>query len=88
MCVPASTVQLWQMYTGSRPWPGMSHGQIIMTVASKKQLVFPQGAPQAFVDLALACMAYAPEDRPALEQVMASIRRMQGASGRFSIDVA
>ena len=71
---------MWQMYNGSRPWAGMSHGHIIVTVASKKQLAFPPGAPQAFVDLALACMAFAPEDRPGLEQVMAAVRGMQGAT--------
>ena len=25
-------VLLWQMYTGSRPWSGLSHAQIVMQV--------------------------------------------------------
>jgi hypothetical protein len=40
-------------YTGTRPWAGLTHGQIIVTVASKaKRLVFPQETPEAFASLA------------------------------------
>lgn len=27
-------VLLWQMYTGSRPWSGLTHSQIIMLIGS------------------------------------------------------
>jgi serine/threonine protein kinase len=27
-------VLLWQMYTGSRPWSGLTHSQIIMMIGS------------------------------------------------------
>ena len=28
-------VLLWQMYTGSRPWAGLRHGQIIVMVVTQ-----------------------------------------------------
>ncbi len=27
-------ILLWQMYTGSRPWSGLTHSQIIMLIGS------------------------------------------------------
>ena len=32
---PLAGVLLWQMFTGSRPWAGLSHGQIIYMVAAQ-----------------------------------------------------
>jgi hypothetical protein len=40
-------VLLWQMLTGSRPWPGMSHAQIMAAVGmEKRMLVFPPKVAQ------------------------------------------
>ncbi len=71
-----AAVQMWQMYNGSRPWAGLSHGQIIMTVVSGGRLTFPAAAPSEYVDLALSCMAFNPQDRPTIEQVMVGLSGM------------
>ena len=76
-CPLAPTPQLWQMYNGSRPWAGMSHGQIIMTVVSKKHLTFPPGAPSDYVELAQACMAFEAAERPTFERILATLTDMQ-----------
>jgi hypothetical protein len=72
-----SSAQLWQMYNGSRPWAGLSHGQIIMSVVSHVRLTFPSSAPSEFAALADACMAFKPEDRPSFEEVLESLTTMQ-----------
>lgn len=46
--VYAMGVLLWQMYTSSRPWSGLTHSQIIMLVTGGSKLVFPDDTPSAY----------------------------------------
>mmetsp|Transcript_23522 Transcript_23522/g.51619 ORF Transcript_23522/g.51619 Transcript_23522/m.51619 type:complete len:903 (+) Transcript_23522:219-2927(+) len=79
--VYAFGVLLWQMYCGSRPWAGMSHGQIIMTVVSQaNHLRFPPGTPAPFEKLASACMSFKAENRPTFEAVTQMLQQMQDES--------
>eukprot|EP00798_Chlamydomonas_sp_ICE-L_P002176 gene2176-12166_t len=60
-------VLMWQMYTMSRPWSGLSHAQIIMKVGTQgSKLVWPKMTPPGFKALADACMDNKLEKRPPL----------------------
>eukprot|EP00879_Flechtneria_rotunda_P001352 GHRR01001502.1.p1 GENE.GHRR01001502.1~~GHRR01001502.1.p1 ORF type:complete len:1180 (+),score=462.14 GHRR01001502.1:255-3794(+) len=64
-------VLLWQMVTGSRAWAGMSHMAVVDVVCCKRlQLQFPEDAPEAFVLLGQACMAYDPAERPSFRDIL------------------
>ncbi|PNH11410.1 Mitogen-activated protein kinase kinase kinase 13-A [Tetrabaena socialis] len=71
-------VLLWQLYTSSRPWAGLRHGQIIvMVVTQSAKLRFPPGCPPAYEALAMACMAADPKDRPPIKSVLAELEVMK-----------
>lgn len=64
-------VLLWQMYTSSRPWSGLTHSQILMLVAQQgAKLQFPTDTPEAYRSLALSCMATDPGERPPMDCVV------------------
>ncbi|KAG2501254.1 hypothetical protein HYH03_001061 [Edaphochlamys debaryana] len=71
-------VLLWQLYTSSRPWAGLRHGQIIvMVVTQGARLRFPEGAPPAYESLAMRCMETDPRNRPVMEDVLAELDAMR-----------
>ncbi|KAL6762194.1 kinase-like domain-containing protein [Haematococcus lacustris] len=79
-------VLMWQMYTGRRPWHGMTHGHIVAAVvAGTKGLEFPPDAPKAFVALAEACMAHEASDRPDMQticKVLQALRNTHSPTAR------
>lgn len=83
-------VLLWQMYCSSRAWAGMSHTAIIRAVCvDKQQLAFPEGAPEGYVALARACLAFEAPARPSFQDVVEVLqpladmaRQVQGAAAR------
>lgn len=71
-------VLLWQMYTGSRPWAGMTHAQIIMAVASQiSRLQFPEDTPQDYADLACSCLNYNVAKRPSMADICKALESMK-----------
>ena len=67
-----------QMYTGSRPWSGLTHSQIIMMISKgEARLVFPPGTPKTYEALMRACTATKPEERPAFSDVVKQLEEMQ-----------
>ncbi|GFR42473.1 hypothetical protein Agub_g3381 [Astrephomene gubernaculifera] len=71
-------VLLWQLFTGSRPWAGLRHGQIIvMVVTQGARLRFTPGCPSAFEELAMACMESDPSKRPTIESVLAGLEAIR-----------
>jgi hypothetical protein len=40
-------VLLWQMWTGSRPWPGLRAWEVARAVSDGGTLAFPEGTPAA-----------------------------------------
>ncbi len=78
------------MYTGSRPWAGLSHRQILVAVVNgEAQLEWPatlhlhpqlpdahRAAAQALVALGRACMARDAARRPAMAEVEARVRQL------------
>ncbi|KAG2432561.1 hypothetical protein HXX76_008906 [Chlamydomonas incerta] len=70
-------VLLWQMYTGSRPWSGLTHSQIIMMISKgEARLQFPSGTPKTYEALMRACTAAKPEERPAFADVVKQLEEM------------
>mmetsp|Transcript_19044 Transcript_19044/g.32598 ORF Transcript_19044/g.32598 Transcript_19044/m.32598 type:complete len:905 (+) Transcript_19044:39-2753(+) len=64
-------VLMWQMYTGSRPWSGMRHAQIMVKLIQERvQLQWSSDAPPAYKALAQRCMAYSMDDRPTFGEVV------------------
>jgi hypothetical protein len=62
---------LAQMVTGSRAWAGMSHMAVVNAVCcDKRQLQFPDDAPEALVMLGRACMAYNAAERPTFQDIL------------------
>ncbi|KIY94658.1 Mitogen-activated protein kinase kinase kinase 9 [Monoraphidium neglectum] len=58
-------VLLWSMWTGSRPWAGMTSSAVIDAVArQRRSLVFPEDAPSEIADLGRACMRPDAGSRP------------------------
>lgn len=65
------------MMTGSRPWSGQNHVQIVVLVAQRKRtLQFPQGTMPLYVKLAEECMAFEHEQRPSFEECEARLSAM------------
>ena len=63
-------VLMWQMYTSTKPWAGMNHGQIIYNVGMKNLLlVFPPETPTQIEELSISCMNLDPALRPSMEVV-------------------
>lgn len=63
---------MWELYTGSRPYAGLTHGEIVhRVVAVGARPAFPRSAPQGWRGLAEECWAQQPEQRPSFEQVSA-----------------
>ncbi|KAJ9518138.1 hypothetical protein QJQ45_010107 [Haematococcus lacustris] len=67
-------VLMWQMYTGSRPWAGMTQSQIKGSVTSgSSQLKWPPHTPPDFLALASACLSFKPTDRPSMSHVCSTL---------------
>ncbi|GAX72878.1 hypothetical protein CEUSTIGMA_g333.t1 [Chlamydomonas eustigma] len=76
--VYAFGVLMWQLYTGSQPWRGFTHAQIMLKVTSgNDRLRFPLCTPIEYEDLALACMAFNAEDRPTFDVICEILKNMQ-----------
>ncbi|GIL56613.1 hypothetical protein Vafri_11948 [Volvox africanus] len=70
-------VLLWQMYTGSRPWSGLTHSQIIMLIGSgEARLLFPHNTPSSYEALMRACTDRDPEKRPTFTEVLKVLEEM------------
>uniref|UniRef100_A0A7S3VRN2 Protein kinase domain-containing protein n=1 Tax=Dunaliella tertiolecta TaxID=3047 RepID=A0A7S3VRN2_DUNTE len=73
-------VLLWAMYTGSRPWAGLSHAQIVGNVAGKREhLRMPPDMPLAhepYAQLTMSCLSYEANQRPNTEGVIAALEAM------------
>ena len=62
---------LWQMYTGLRPWRGLSHAQVVEAVGREgKVLLWPDEAPDGLAALGEACCSPEPRDRPTFADVL------------------
>ena len=67
-CPPSNAV--WELHTGCRPYAGLTAGEVVQrVVVARARPAFPRHTPPAWRQLAAACWAQAPQDRPSFEQV-------------------
>ncbi|KAL3133428.1 hypothetical protein ABBQ38_007295 [Trebouxia sp. C0009 RCD-2024] len=61
---------MWEMYTGSSLFKGLTVGQVFfMVVYEAHRPAIPEDCPEAFVRLMSACWSANPADRPMFEQI-------------------
>lgn len=84
------------MYTGSRPYPGMSHHQILAAVITRicplvwpapAALGLPESGPQAtlaqgIVELGRRCLEWDRKVRPSATEACAVLRALLAQAGR------
>ncbi len=70
-------VLLWELFCGERAWEGCLAVQIVFAVGTLGHtLDFPDEAPAALKDLAAACMATDPRDRPHFDDIVERLTNM------------
>ena len=70
-------VLLYEMFTGKRAWDGMSQAQIIFAVTCRNErLKMPKDCPEAYAQLATACMADDRDERPVFNEIVPRIDTM------------
>ncbi|GLC35900.1 hypothetical protein PLESTF_001237900 [Pleodorina starrii] len=74
---------MWELYTGSRPYSGLTAGEVVhRVVAQGARPAFPRATPPAWQQLAAECWAQGPEQRPSFQQVerrlLAMLRESSG----------
>ncbi|PNH06403.1 putative serine/threonine-protein kinase [Tetrabaena socialis] len=67
---------MWELYVGSRPYTGLSAGEVVHRVLSGARPAFPRAAPPAWKELAGECWAQLPEQRPSFEQVVQALQAL------------
>ncbi|BDA44668.1 probable megakaryocyte-associated tyrosine-protein kinase at C-terminar half [Coccomyxa sp. Obi] len=67
---------MWEIYTSNSAWANMSHAQVVRAVLTNRKLAWPDHVPAAYRDLANSCMAYDPEDRPTMGEVVEKLHAM------------
>jgi serine/threonine protein kinase len=71
-------ILMWQMFTGSRPWSGLTHAQIIMQVGNQgHRLKWPSSTPPKYRELAESCTHPDATLRPKFEAIVTAIEKMQ-----------
>ncbi|KAL6751941.1 mixed lineage protein kinase [Haematococcus lacustris] len=71
-------VLLWQMFTGSRPWSGLTHAQIVLKVAQQGlKLQWQTGTPTTYQQLASDCMSSNPDERPSFDEVVKRLENIR-----------
>ncbi|KAL0041901.1 hypothetical protein WJX79_008318 [Trebouxia sp. C0005] len=69
--VYAFGVLLWEMYTGQRPWSGLTPMQIIFHLTlRKKKLQFPAHTPAQLQALGSRCMSSDVSERPNFDEIL------------------
>ena len=56
-------VIVWEMYSGCRPYAGMSHSQVLHAIGLGRLLQLPKDMPGGLRELVAACMAQDPKQR-------------------------
>ena len=63
-------VIVWEMYSGQRPFGGLTHGQILHAITTGKMLSISPTCPSALKAFLQKCMAPKADDRPTFQQII------------------
>ncbi|KAG2499268.1 hypothetical protein HYH03_002846 [Edaphochlamys debaryana] len=73
-------ILLWELYTGCRPYSGLTAGEVVhRVVVEGARPAFPRSTPQAWRELAAECWAQRAEERPSFEKVEQDLLEMAAA---------
>ncbi|KAG2454256.1 hypothetical protein HYH02_001289 [Chlamydomonas schloesseri] len=70
-------VVVWEMYTGQRPFGGLSHGQILHAITTGKQLPLGPTCPQPMREFLSRCLAPKPEARPSFAEIIDLLEELE-----------
>ena len=62
-------VIMWELYMGKRPFGGMTQGQVIQHITSRRGLSVNSGCPPPLRKFILRCTSHKAEERPTFTQV-------------------
>jgi serine/threonine protein kinase len=62
-------VTLWEMLTGTQPWEGLDHFDVMLRVFHGERLAIPHDLPVPLQELLAACWQHEPSARPDMVQV-------------------
>ncbi|GIL48868.1 hypothetical protein Vafri_5296 [Volvox africanus] len=70
-------VIVWEMYTGQRPYGGLTHGQILHAITTGKPLALGASCPQPLKVFLSRCLAPKPGDRPNFPQIIEMLEELE-----------
>jgi serine/threonine protein kinase len=72
-------IMMWEFYTSKAPYAGLTREGIMERVLHRGgRPAFPSGAPRTYVELATACWAASPADRPSFDDIVGRLQEMAG----------
>ncbi len=75
--VYAFGIIMWEIYTGTQPFPHMAHPQIMVAVVTHNlRPKFPDGCPEWYKSLAAKCWRKEPKARPAFDEIVMTLKSM------------
>lgn len=75
--VYAFGVIVWEMYSGTRPYAGLSHGQILHSISTGKFLPISSNCPGVLRTFLQRCMAPRPADRPSFPDIIGMLEELE-----------
>ncbi|GFR53121.1 hypothetical protein Agub_g15837 [Astrephomene gubernaculifera] len=70
-------VVVWEMFSGQRPFSGLTHGQILHAITTGKQLPIGSSCPQLLRSFLLRCLAPNPADRPSFPHILQLLEELE-----------
>ncbi|GLC39870.1 hypothetical protein PLESTF_000919300 [Pleodorina starrii] len=70
-------VIMWEMYTGQRPYGGLTHGQILHAITTGKPLPLGASCPQPLRVFLTRCLAPKPTDRPTFPEIIEMLEELE-----------
>ncbi|GAX75883.1 hypothetical protein CEUSTIGMA_g3326.t1 [Chlamydomonas eustigma] len=70
-------VILWEMYSGKRPYGGMTQGQVIQHISARRGLALNSGCPPPLRKFIHKCTSIKPADRPTFPQILVELEELE-----------
>lgn len=70
-------VVLWEMIQGHRPYPGLSHGQVLQAVGAGRLLEVPSHTPESLKPLLAHCLDPQESARPRFSEILHHLEDME-----------
>lgn len=67
----------WEMYSGARPYQGLTHGQILHHITSGKMLSVSHLCPAPYKDLLFRCFSKDANARPTFQEIIPMLDELE-----------